>query len=116
MSDQYLYRCERCDSTVLTDDNGCECTMGGIAYLYHCSECGLLAKVWTDIQAIFEPKDNDNVKSHWYIPNKGSYNFDGTCPLCGSKHIHKWNPLENGCSTCGGKMSRDDSFGVVHTD
>jgi len=90
--------------------------MSGIAYLYRCPECGLLAQVWKDIRAILEPDSIDNIKPQWYIPNKGNYDFDGICPLCGSAHIRKWNPTENGCPICGGKMSRDDSFGVMHTD
>lgn len=34
MSNQYLYRCKKCDFRVYTDDDGCECTMSGMAFLY----------------------------------------------------------------------------------
>lgn len=123
MSNQYLYRCEKCNHTLYTDHDGCECTWNGIAFLYHCPDCGVLAKLWENCrEGILK----------WSFPHKldidsqpivgmdtlygSSRDYSGTCPICGSANIHRWNPNDNYCPKCGGKMYRDFSVGPIHTD
>lgn len=114
MSTQYLYRCAECGYTVQTDDHGCECTMSGISYLYHCQDCGMLAQLWQE-HNFFNVADDSQVKCHWWIPGKGSRAFNNCCPCCGSKSIHRWNPVDNLCPECGGAMIRDNSL-IIQTD
>lgn len=115
MSTQYKYKCENCGNTVITDDHGCECTSMGVSYLYHCQDCGMLAKLWKDITSILKMEEKNKAVYEWWIPGKGSCRYDNCCPICGSKNIHKWNPIDNQCPKCGGAMHRDNSL-IIHTD
>lgn len=131
MSHQYLYKCSMCGHSICTDDAGCECTFGGISYLYYCEECHTLAKRITPPP--FREIDESDVR--WYcedrditpvslsispsilksrIDDKQAFrNVD--CPICGSRNIHKWNPISCGCPKCGGEMIKEEGF-CIHTD
>lgn len=127
MSDQYFYRCEKCNHIVVTDEDGCECTMRGISYLYHCPNCGTMAKLWLNIcDGSKEWSLPMGVERHTCMERNVSGKLlvfrdmedldEGLCPVCGSSKIQKWNPIDNYCPKCGGKMYQDESFGVNHTD
>lgn len=82
-----VFVCENCGYTVRSEPQGFYALKSEMYYNFRCNSC----KNVVNISSV-------DIKEMGYVP---------TCPLCDSRRISFWNPIEGHCPKCKGKMKME---------